>query len=464
MSRVSRFKWQSTIAFPCEDVFAWHARPGAFERLNPPWRPVQIIRSPNSTATNSITAGSEVTIRLPLALGISIPWHLTHTAYEPPRMFRDEQLRGPFRSWRHTHSFLPELNNKTTLIDEIEYQLPKILLAGKFLANRLLHRELRRLFAFRHAALATDLALHARWQNQPRQTILIAGGSGFIGQALRAFLTTAGHSVRTLVRRTPQNSSEHFWDPAAGILSPEAFIGVTVVINLCGENIATKRWTRKQKEAIKNSRVQPTRLLAQAITTLASPPRVFISASGSGYYGDTGAISVDEAGRCGADFLAHTCARWEEAAAALSNSNCRSVQLRLGMVLNAGGGALAKILPSFILGVGGRLGSGDQYISWIGLADLLGVFEHIIFTEHLHGAVNCCAPEPCTNREFTNTLGRVLKRPTVIPVPLIAIKALFGEMSTILLSSNRLSSKKLLDSGYTFLYPDLYQCLRFECS
>lgn len=241
-SAVYRFKWQSTLPFCSEDLFNWHTRPGAFERLNPPWRPVKILRTSNSMTASSIAIGSEVKIRLPLALGLSIPWHLTHTAYEPPRMFRDEQIRGPFRSWRHTHSFLPEPDNKTRVLDEIEYQLPIRLP----LADLFIQRELKRLFTFRHSVLAADFALQARWQLKPRQTILIAGASGFIGQALRAFLTTAGHSVRTLVRRTPQNSSEHAWDPASGIVSPSAFNQVSVVINLCGENIAAKRWSPKR--------------------------------------------------------------------------------------------------------------------------------------------------------------------------------------------------------------------------
>ena len=454
MASVRRFQWRSTLPFSPEDVFTWHTRPGAFARLNPPWRPVQIVSSSETIAT-----GAHVTIRLPLALGLTIPWHLTHTAYEPPSMFRDEQLSGLFRSWRHTHSFIPEHNNQTNMLDEIEYQLP----IGAGAADLLLRRELKRLFAFRHSILAADLTLHSRWKDKPRQTILIAGASGFIGQALRAFLTTAGHTVRTLVRRSPRHNDEHFWDPGAGILDTSAFTGVTAVINLCGENIAAKRWTPKRKKALEQSRVQPTRLLAQTIATLSKPPQVFISASGAGYYGDTGEISVDETSPVGSDFLAKVCARWEQEASALQTGACRTVQLRLGMVLNAAGGALAKMLPPFIVGIGGRLGSGDQFTSWIGLEDLLGIFEHSLYTDTLNGPVNCCSPVSCTNRELTATLGRVLKRPTIIPAPSCALKAIFGEMSTILLSSSRLIPHKLLESGYTFLHSDIDQCLRFEC-
>lgn len=454
MVGTQRFQWRSTLPFSREDVFAWHTRPGAFARLNPPWRPVQVVSS-----SETIAAGAHVTIRLPLVLGLTIPWRLTHTAYEPPTMFRDEQLSGPFRSWRHTHSFLSEHDKETNMLDEIEYQLP----TGAGAADLLLQRELKRLFAFRHSILAADLTLHSRWKDKPRQTILIAGASGFIGQALRAFLTTAGHSVRTLVRRSPLHKDEHFWDPRAGILDTSAFAGVTAVINLCGENIATKRWTPKRKIAIEQSRIAPTRLIAQTIAALSQPPQVFISASGAGYYGDTGEVSVNETSPAGSDFLAEVCARWEQEASALQTGGCRTVQLRLGMVLNAAGGALAKMLPPFLCGLGGRLGTGTQYVSWIGLEDLLGIFEHSLFTNTLSGPVNCSAPASCTNHELTTTLGRVLKRPTIIPAPSFALKAIFGEMSTILLSSSRLIPQKLLESGYSFLHSDLEQCLRFEC-
>jgi uncharacterized protein (TIGR01777 family) len=406
-----------------------------------------------------ITTGAEVTIRLPVALGLSIPWHLTHTAYDPPAMFRDEQLSGPFRRWRHTHLFSRAGNDRTTLLDEIEYELP----FGIGAADILLRRELRRLFTFRHSILSADLELHSRWQHQPRQTILIAGSSGFIGQALRAFLASAGHTVRTLVRRPPRNDGEHFWDPSAGTISSEAFDGIDAVINLCGENIAAKRWTNERKTALEESRVLTTRLLAQAIATRANPPHVFISASGAGYYGDTGTVCVDETVSAGSDFLAQLCTRWENEAAALSDSSCRSVQLRLGMVLNAGGGALSTMLLPFLCGFGGRLGQGAQYVSWIGLQDLLGIVEHALFTDTLHGPVNCCAPESCTNLELTKTLGRVLKRPTIVPAPSFALRAVFGELSTILLSSSRLVPKKLLESNYTFIHSDLEHCLRFEC-
>jgi len=454
VTRVRSFSWKSTIPHPIDEVFSWHTRPGAFERLNAPWRPVRVVHS-----SGTIRTGAQVEIKLPLIFGVGIPWRLTHTDYQPPLMFRDEQIHGPFISWRHTHSFTSEGSTLTTLSDDIEYQLP----IGTAAIDPFLQRELRRLFTHRHAVLAQDLISHAKHRHQPRQTILIAGASGFIGKALCAFLKTAGHTVRTLVRRPPLHDGESFWDPRTGTLDAKVFSGVDAGINLCGENVAAKRWSYKQKILIEESRVKPTNLLAHTIATLATPPKVFISASGAGFYGDTGDRLTAENGAAGSDFLSRVCVAWERAAEPLLKSSCRTVQLRIGMVLNAAGGALSKMLPAFKCGVGGRLGGGHQYTSWISLHDLLGVFEHAIFYEDLKGPVNCVSPQPCTNQDLTKTLGQILSRPTPLPMPAPALRLLFGEMSQLLLTSSRIHPQLLLDTGYCFAHSSLEAALRFEC-
>lgn len=454
MSRSQSFHWHTTLPHPIDHVFAWHTRPGAFERLNAPWRPVVVVR-----ASGSISPGAQVEIRVPLLAGLSIPWRLTHTAYDPPHLFRDEQTHGPFRSWRHSHTFTTPSAGMTTLRDEIEYELPR----GVGFLNSLFQRELSRLFSHRHAVLAHDLELHARWCQKPRKTILIAGASGFVGRALRAFLETAGHSVRTLVRRAPLHSGEFYWDPNKQTLDPKIFSDINAVINLCGENIANGRWNAQRKTHIKQSRVQTTHLLAQTIATLPTPPEVFICASGAGFYGDTGDTLVDENHPQGADFLARVCGVWEGAAAPLLDTSCRIVQLRIGMVLNAAGGALAKMIPAFQCGLGGKLGSGEQYISWIGLEDLLGICEHALYSLDLRGPVNCVSPGSCSNREFTNYLAKALRRPAIIPAPASLLKLVFGEMSQILLASSRAHPQKLLASGYHFVHRSLDAALKFEC-
>jgi uncharacterized protein (TIGR01777 family) len=409
-------------------------------------------------SSGSIKSGNEVAIKLPVIGKIGIQWVLRHTEYDPPNLFRDEQIRGPFKSWRHNHKFISESSSSTKIIDNIEYKLP---LGGDILAP-LINRELTRLFRHRHRTLTRDMELHSRWNDKPRKTVLIAGASGFVGNALSAFLSTAGHTVLRLVRRTPTKPNELFWDPASGVLDPAVFNGVDVVINLCGENIASGRWTPRRKELLESSRVYPINLLARVAADLKTPPEVFINASGAGFYGNTGLQVVDENSGPGDDFLARIGLAWEEALGPLRGSACRVAQLRIGMVLNGAGGALAKTLPAFICGLGGKIGSGGQYISWIALSDLLGIFEHVIFQVDLSGPINAVAPNSVTNTEFTKALGKVLTRPTIIPVPAALLRIALGELSQLLLASNRISPSKLIESGYLFTLPKIEEALRNE--
>jgi uncharacterized protein (TIGR01777 family) len=454
VSRRANFSWRSTIPAPVHEVFAWHTRPGAFERLNAPWRPVSVVR-----ASGGISEGAEVSIRLPVIPGIFIPWDLKHTRFVQDSEFCDEQVRGPFRSWKHTHRFTHHGACETLMHDDVEYQLP----FGTSLGSCLLNRELRRLFAFRHAILSSDMELHARHQDKPRKTVLIAGASGFVGTALSAFLSTAGHSVIHLVRREARSAFERRWNPQSGELSPTVFDGVDVVINLAGSNIAASRWTDAIKQEIERSRVSTTALLAETIATLPKPPELAIMASGVGCYGDTGDRIVDEESPPGEGFLSQVSRAWEGAAVSLKSSPSRLVRLRIGTVLNARGGALKKMLPPFRLGLGGRIGSGKQYMSWIALQDLLGVIEHVIYAPHIAGPVNAVAPQAVTNQEFTQALARRLKRPALFPLPESVVRAVFGEMGeALLLASSRVAPKALIASGYSFVCPSIDSALEFE--
>ncbi len=455
MSLPSRFSWSSVIPHPQHEVFAWHTRPGAFVRLNDPWRPVVVTR-----VSNSIAEGAEVSISLPVFGPLAIPWHLKHTRYVHDTEFVDEQISGPFSSWKHTHRFIAQPDACTTMLDDIEYTLP----FGCGVANPLLQRELARLFSCRHALLQSDLELHARWSDKPRKTVVMAGASGFVGRALEAFLTTAGHTVIRLVRRAPQTTSERMWDPERGILDPQVFSGVDVLISLSGENIAAGRWTATQKERIERSRVETTKLLARVVSTLPKPLEVAVFASGIGFYGNTGEREVDERSARGAGFLADLSKVWEESAKPIEDSGCRLVTLRLGMVLNATGGALQKMLLPFLCGFGGPMGDGKQWVSWIAMQDLLGIVEHAIYAADVRGPVNVVSPSPCRNREFAKALGKVLKRPALVPAPALALKTIFGEMAQeLLLTSARVVPAALIASGYRFVFDDLEQALRFEC-
>jgi uncharacterized protein (TIGR01777 family) len=448
------FTWKSTIPLPVSEVFAWHTRPGAFERLNPPWRPVRVIQAPRS-----LQPGSAVAISLPGIGPLRIPWRLQHTEYRENEEFCDEQVTGPFVSWRHRHRFLGDITATTTMLDEISYTLPWY---GRPFAY-LFTRELQRLFSFRHKRLADDLSLHARWKNEQRQTILVAGASGFIGKALCAFLSTAGHTVRTLVRRPAQNETERPWDPNRGVLDPTAFHGVDVVINLAGEPLLG-RWSVAKKQAILESRISTSALFAHTIQGLSQPPRVAIMASAIGVYGDTREIVADENSLCGEDFLATVCKRWEEASSPIATTSCRLVHLRIGTVLSPYGGALKQLLPIFRFGLGGTIGRGARAMSWISMEDLLGIIEHCIYTNRLSGPVNAVSPKVVTNREFTKTLGHVLHRPTLAPVPPVVLRALYGEVAdAILLTNSRIAPTKLQESNYTYLYDSLASALQAEC-
>jgi uncharacterized protein (TIGR01777 family) len=291
--------------------------------------------------------------------------------------------------------------------------------------------------------------------------ILVTGASGLIGSALVSALTSAGSEVTRLVRRQPQSGEKAArWDPLGGSLDASAFGGVDAVVHLAGENIA-ERWTTAKKVNIRDSRIKGTQILCEALTRLASPPKVLVSASAIGYYGDRAEEILSEESAPGRGFLAEVCRAWEAATEPARQTGLRVVQLRFGVVLSPVGGALAKILPPFRLGLGGMLGSGRQYMSWIALDDAVGVIQHAIVTDSLQGPTNAVAPHAVTNREFTKTLGNVLGRPTVIPLPAFAARLMFGEMADeLLLASARVQPAKLLASGYRFRFPELEGALR----
>src|SRR5712691_2430939 len=291
--------------------------------------------------------------------------------------------------------------------------------------------------------------------------VLVTGASGFIGSALVLMLTTGGHAVTRLVRSTPRpGQAEIPWDPAVRSIATPALEGLDAVVHLAGETIAV-RWTAEKKARIRDSRVQGTRLLCDALAQLVKPPKVLLCASAIGYYGDRGASILREESAPGTGFLAEVCQDWEAATAPAVQRGVRVVSLRLGVVLSSAGGALAKMLTPFRFGLGGVIGDGQQYMSWIALDDVLGTMHHALITETLHGPVNGVAPQPVTNQEFTTTLGQVLRRPTRFPLPAFVARLIFGEMAdALLLASTRVAPVRLQASGYTFQYPALEEALR----
>jgi len=292
--------------------------------------------------------------------------------------------------------------------------------------------------------------------------ILITGSTGLIGASLAQFLSTSGHEVIRLVRSkpTPGSGAIH-WDPGSGTIDTTALEGLDGVAHFAGENIATKRWTARQKARILESRVNGTRLLAESLARLARPPKGLISASAIGYYGDRGDEVLREESAPGSGFLPEVCCAWEAATKPADGRGIRVVHLRTGMVLSPAGGALGKMLTAFRLGAGGVIGSGRQYMSWIALDDVIGAVHHVLITDALQGPVNVVAPAPVTNREFTRTLGHVLSRPTLLPAPAFAVRLALGEMAEeLLLSSQRVEPARLVSSGYRFGFPGLEGALR----
>jgi uncharacterized protein (TIGR01777 family) len=258
------------------------------------------------------------------------------------------------------------------------------------------------------------------------------------------------------VRGAPHAPNDIPWDPAAGKISVERLAGCQAVVNLAGEGIAARRWTKAQKQRILSSRIESTALLARTLAAMNPRPLVWVCASAIGFYGDRGDEQLDEASCAGEGFLPDVCRQWEAATAPAADAGIRVLRLRTGIVLSPAGGALAKMLPPFRMGAGGRLGDGKQYMSWIALDDVVGAIYHLIMHESLAGPVNAVAPHPATNIEFTKTLGRVLHRPTVFPMPAAVARLLFGEMAdALLLSSARVHPARLLESGYAFRYQQL---------
>ena len=288
--------------------------------------------------------------------------------------------------------------------------------------------------------------------------ILISGATGLIGQKLSDYLSAQEHDIVALQRNSPKTPP--YWNIEDRVIDLGNQQKIDAVIHLAGENIAAGRWSNERKEAIRNSRVSGTTFLAEFLAKLEEKPKVLISCSAVGFYGHRPGETLDEQSSQGHGFLAEVCSNWEIATTAAEQAGIRVVNIRLGMVLSRDGGALKKMLGPFKLGLGGIIGHGQQVISWIALDDVVGAIEHILGNNQLSGPVNLVSPHPVTNQTLTNTLGGILKRPTVFPLPAFLAKLLLGDMAEeLLLSSTRTLPEKLQDSGYKFRYPTLKEAL-----
>lgn len=448
--------FEASVELPASstEAFAWHARPGALERLVPPWQNVRVTRK-----TGGIDDGGQVELSVPLGL-LRMRWLAEHRDFVDGRSFTDVQIRGPFRRWIHTHTVEARGADRCALTDRVEYSLPGGAL-GNLAGGGAVRRMLPRMFGYRHRVTAGDLALHHRFRDRPRLRVAITGASGLVGTALTALLTTGGHTVVRFVRRAPRDDAEVSWSTEAGVLDPERLDGVDAVVHLAGENIASGFWTRAKKQRIRDSRVEGTRRLVRSLAEMERPPGVFVGASAIGFYGDRGADRLTERTPAGTGFLAEVGQAWEAAAAPLEQAGVRVVNARIGVVLTPRGGLLGRVLLPARLGIASVFGAGDQYVSWIAIDDLLGGLTHALLDDSLRGPVNLTAPTPITQRAFAKTLGRVLRRPAIGRVPAWVMRTVAGDLADeVMLASTRVEPERLLAAGYRFRTADLESALR----
>jgi hypothetical protein len=435
------FVHSSVLAAPIEDVFAWHERPGALPRLMPPWQPVRLVRE-----ATSLRDGQAV-----LGLPLGLRWVAQHSELDRPNRFVDELTSLPPLRWKHRHEFTETERfeeRRTRLTDRVDTWLPAAML--------------RPMFRYRHRQLADDLATH-RWAAERgvgRLTVAVTGAGGLVGTALAALLTTGGHRVIRLVRHDPNGPDERRWQPdapAADLLS-----GVDAVVHLAGASIAG-RFTDSHKKAVRESRLGPTRRLAELVANSAGRPGVFVSASAIGCYGaDRGDEDLTEDSERGDGFLADVVAGWEGATEPARQAGLRVVNVRTGIVQSPRGGVLRLQWPMFAAGLGGRLGDGQQWLSWIGIDDLIDVYHRAIVDDQLSGPVNAVAPEPLRNNDYTRVLANVLHRPALFPVPALGPRVLLGDegATELAMASQRVRPSRLLATGYRFRHPELDPALR----
>jgi uncharacterized protein (TIGR01777 family) len=431
--------YSSVVDAPPAEVFAWHERPGALARLVPPWQPIKVAQE-----ARSLSDGRAV-----LLLPGRVRWVAQHSGDDPPHRFVDELVSLPLH-WRHTHSFETLEGGGTRVIDDVETPVP-----GSFL---------RQTFRYRHHQLAGDLAAHrsAAQRGGPRPAIAVTGSSGLIGSALCAYLSTGGHRVIRLVRRAPHGPFERTWDPERP--DPRALEGIDAVVHLAGASIAG-RFTDAHKRLVRDSRVGPTSELARVIATMRDGPRILVCASAVGFYGnDRGDELVTEESGRGAGFLAEVVEAWETAARPAVHAGARVVQVRTGIVQSARGASLKLLRPLFSVGLGGPLSPGSQWVSWIGLDDLLDVFGRALADDEVVGPLNAVAPGAVTNADYASTLARVMRRPALVKVPAFGPQMLLGVEGArdLVQASQRVAPARLLAAGHVFRHPSLETCLRHQ--
>ena len=460
-----RYTSRLPVPVPAAELFRWHRRPGAFERLAPPWQPVSL------EAHEGIEDGDRAVIRLgPGPVGID--WVAEHGGYDDACLrgdgacqFEDTQVSGPFRSWHHVHRMLPA-DEGSVLEDDVTFHLPLAPVADR-VGGRLALGQVERMFAYRHRVTHEDLRRHAQADAAPL-TVAITGASGTVGRALAAFLQGGGHTVVRLVRRRAEVGSRGpqdravFWNVEAGEVDLRALADAApdAVVHLAGEPVTSLDGTTAARRRIWESRTKGTQLLSRALAALPRPPRVLVSASASGVYGDRGDRTLTEAAAPGSDFLAEVCQAWEASTAPAEAAGIRTAHARIGLVTTPSGGLLRPLAAAGAAGLAAWPGDGTAWWSWISLDDVVYALHHAVLDDGLSGPVNLSAPEPVQARAFVKTLASVQNRPALLGVPAPLVRLAAGELADALaLKSTRMLPSRLLDRGFRFSTPDLRTAL-----
>ncbi len=449
------FTWTADLPFPLEQAADWYSRPGAFTRLVP-----DFMGHPRRQPSDGLRAGSRSELVLSpawLPVRSGLVWKALHTQHERTQdrlSFTDTQESGPFRSWTHRHELTrhPDAPARTVVTDTIDWELP---LGAERVPGMtaLVHRQLTETFRFRTRRTLEDLAFHAQWP-EPKM-FLVSGANGLIGRQLVAFLQAGGHTVRILDRGALAGGSP----VEAGV-----FDGVDVVVHLAGEPISG-RFTDAHKDAVLRSRVEGTRAVVEGLRSRQASglaiPEALVCASASGFYGHDAGEAAEESPR-GDDFLAEVCAAWEGEALRAEELGVRVTRVRTGLVLSSSGGLLAVQLPLFAAGLGGRMGDGQMWQSWIALDDMVRIYAFAALNPAVSGPVNAAAPTPVRQAEFARTLGRVLRRPALLPTPAFGPRLLLGRQGAeeMAKSSIRMDGGRLQGLGFEFLEPRLEGALR----
>ena len=453
-----KFIHESFFEHSLEDLWKWYDSEEAFTRLTPEWEQIKALQ------LGAIANGERTIFKLKMG-PIPRKWIAEHYNVQERQTFDDIMVKGVFSKWDHKRTF-SITKNGSMIRDQVEWKLPFHFLS-KFTSPVTVMPRLKGMFRYRSDTVRSDLEKISLYSKNGKKRILISGSTGLIGTELCAFLSSAGHQVVRLLRKSSKlppyanNESVIRWDDQTGEITSGSFENFDVVIHLAGAGIGDKRWSKSRKILIEKSRTIPTKMLAEKLAQCENKPEVLISSSAIGWYGNRGNEVLTEKSIPKDGFLPKICSQWEYATKPAKDSGIRVVNMRTGIIVTAKGGMLQKLLLPAKFGAFGPVGGGKQMQSWISLNDMIYSIYHLINNKKCEGAFNITSPNPINQKGFAKVLGKVLKRPAFAPLPGFVIKLLFGEMGKeLILDGQHVVPEKLLESGYEFVYPDLESCFR----